>query len=397
MSSQTLPLSTVAAQITATGISAPSITDILNSETASYQSIYGSDTVLTPDTQDGNLLGIRATAINDVNQLAIALYNSFAPGYAQGVGLSSAVQVNGLQRIAATNSTVVLEITGIVGAVLNDCIAVDENGNLWNLPAEVIIPESGEILVTATAEQAGAIVAPAGTINRPWTILTDWQTVTNPAAATVGTAAETDAQLRIRQAKSTSLPAQTPLQSITAAVADLAGVGRILPYENQGNVTDANGIPSHSIAIVVEGGDITKIAQTIEAKKAPGTGTYGTTSVAVSDPAGVPITISFFELTEEQIYVALTIKALNGYVASTGAVIIAAIVAFLNSLPIGQTVYFNWILAVAGLPGSALAQTFAITALTIGTSVGTLAGNDIAIAFNAAAESATANVTLTTT
>jgi uncharacterized phage protein gp47/JayE len=390
----TLPLPTLAAQISATGISAPAFENVLNSEIATYQSIYGSDSVLTPDTQDGQLLSIRATAINDLNQLAIAVYNSFSPDFAQGAGLDARVQINGLQRISPTNSTVLLNIVGVVGTIIENGVAADTAGNLWNLPAQVTIPISGLIEVTATAQEAGAIAAPAGTVNQPFTIITGWQSCTNPAAATPGIAVEIDAALRRRQAASTSLPAQTPLQSIAAAVANLIGVGRILPYENQNATTDANGVPSHSIALVVEGGDATQIAQTIEQKKAPGTGTFGNTSIIVSDPAGVPINISFFELTEVPIFVSITIQPLNGFVSTTGTAIINAVVSFLNSLPIGQEVFLNWLLAVAGLNGSALGLTFAITSLEIGINAGFLTAANVTIAFNAAASCQASDVTL---
>ena len=390
------PLATLAAQISATGISAPPIEDILESEIATYEGIYGSDTVLTADTQDGELISIRSTAINDCNQMAIAVYNSYSPTFAQGVGLSAAVQTNGLTRNTPTNSTAVVSIAGVVGTIIQDGVAIDTNGNLWDLPAEVTIPESGAITVTVTAQQPGAIAAIPGAINQPYTIIVGWQTITNAAAATPGNPVETDAKLRGRQAVSTALPALTPLQSIAAAIAQLTGVGRIYPYENQTAVTDSNGVPSHSIAMIVEGGDVTTIAQTIEATKSPGTGTYGTTQIQVEDPAGVPIRISFFELTEVPIFVAVTIQPLTGYVSTTATAIINAIVAFLNALPVGQEVYLNWLLAVAGLQNSALGQTFAITALTIGISSGSMGSTNIPISFNEAAQGVTANVTVTT-
>ena len=182
----TLPLPTLAAQIGATGISAPAFEDVLNSEIATYQSIYGSDTVLTSDTQDGELLSIRATAINDLNQLAVAVYNSFSPDYAQGTGLSSLVQINGLQRINATNSTVSLNIAGVVGTPIQDGVVIDAAGNLWDLPALVTIPESGEIEVTATAQQAGAITAAVGAVNQPYTIITGWQIGHEPIGSNAG-------------------------------------------------------------------------------------------------------------------------------------------------------------------------------------------------------------------
>ena len=401
MSPLSYPLPTLAAQITSAGISAPAFEDILNSEIATEKGIYGSDIVLTPDTQDGQRTAARCAAINDANQMAIAVYNSFFPGYAQGAGLSAIVQINGLQRNTPTNSTVPLLISGVVGTEIEDGQAIDVNNNLWNLPALVTIPESGAITVTATAAQAGAITADVGTINKLFTIIDGWQTVTNTSAATPGNPVELDATLRLRQAKSTALPSQGPLDAIMAVVSNLAGVGRSLGYENPTPTTNGNGLPPSAVSVVVEGGDVTAIAQAIQQKKAPGIPTYGTTSVTVSDQKGLPITIHFFELEAISIFAALTIQPLGGYVSSTGVAAVNALVAFLNGLGIGKEVYLNWCLAAASLfgvndsNGNPLSATFAITSLTIGLSSGSLAASNIPIAFNAAAQSTAANVTLT--
>ena len=309
------PLPTLAAKVSATGISAPAFEDIINSKIATYQGIYGSDVELTPDTQDFQAIAAESAAINDANQLAIAVYNSFLPGSAQGAGLSAIVQINGLQRESPTNSTCPVIISGVVGTVIPLGVIRDANGNLWNIPADTEILEPGDVTVTATAQQPGAIAAAPGALSTPFTIVGGWQSVTNAVAATPGAPVETDAALRRRQAKSTALPSQSPLSSILSAVANSGGIGRFTIYENQSNVTDGNGIPGHSIAVVVEGGDTTAIASVIELKKAPGTGTFGTTNITVADPKGLPITINFFELTEVPIFAAITIQPLPGYVA----------------------------------------------------------------------------------
>jgi uncharacterized phage protein gp47/JayE len=395
MSTTTLPLATLAAQVTSTGISAPVIEDIVNSEIATYQGIYGSDVQLTPDTQDFQLIAARCAAINDTNNLAIAVYNSFLPGYAQGVGLAAIVQINGLKKGSATNSTVVLDVIGVAGTIIASGAPTDSNGNVWLLPPNVTIPTAGTITVTATAQQAGNISAAAGTVTNLSPIIAGWQSVTNPAAAIPGLAVETDAALRTRQAVSTSLPAQTPLSSILAAVANSGGIGRFAIYENDTKITNANGQLGNTVAVVVEGGNIATIAQVIQAKKAPGIGTYGTTSVTVLDPAGVPVNIKFFELTEVPIYVAMTIQPLTGYVATTGTAAVAAVAAFIAGLAIGEEVYLNWLFGPAQLSGNPLGLTFAITSLTIGLSTTTLAAANIPIAFNAAASCSAANIILT--
>src|SRR5208282_3528191 len=159
-----------------------------------------------PDSQDYQMLAIFSAAINDQNNTMIAAYQGFLPTYAQGAGLSSLVKINGLARETATNSTAQLVITGVVGTTITGGFAQDTNGNLWSIPTTTI-PESGEITVTATCQTPGAVSAAANSINIINTVILGWQTVTNPAIATVGVSAETDAALRQRQAISTSLPA----------------------------------------------------------------------------------------------------------------------------------------------------------------------------------------------
>lgn len=391
----TYPLPTLAVTIGPNGPTAPSFQDILASYIATFQSIYGSDVYLTPDTQDYEWLVALSTAQNDTNNAVIAAYNSLRPSGAQGAGLSSIVLINGLRRIMATNSTAVVRLTGTAGTVILNGVVQDQNGNLWNLPSSVTIPNTGAIDVTATAQQAGNIAADPNTITTRYTAVRGWSAVTNPAAAIPGIAVESDGTLRQRQAKSTALPAQTPLGSIGAAIANLAGVGRSKVYENQGATTDGNGIPSHSIAAVVEGGDVTQIAQAIETKKSPGTGTYGTTTVTVEDPVGVPILISFFELTEVQIFVKVTIQPLDGYVDSIGDALVAAIVDFINNQGIGTDVYWTKIFGPANLYGSPNGLTYDITSLEIGLSFGSTGTANLPIVFNAAAACQTSQVALT--
>ena len=78
----TYPLATLACTIGSTGISAPAYSDIVASLQASFQLIYGADSYLGPDSQDGQMLAIYAKAQDDTNQAQIAVYNSFSPARA---------------------------------------------------------------------------------------------------------------------------------------------------------------------------------------------------------------------------------------------------------------------------------------------------------------------------
>lgn len=386
----------LAAQITPTGIIAPSYADILASLTVSFQAIYGSDAYIAPDSQDGQLLAVFASAINDVNQMAVTAYNSFSPVTSQGVGLSNLVKINGIQRLASSNSSAEIVIVGQNGTQILNGVLQDSARNNWNLPATVNIPGSGTITVTAVCEVPGNIVAVANSISTIATPTYGWQSATNPNAATIGAPVESDAALRIRQAKSTALPALSVMDSIFSAIGNIDGVQRYTIYENSGSTTDSNGIPSHSISAVVEGGDIQTIGSTIALKKTPGTGTYGTTPVSVVDAAGLPSTINFFVLADITITMVITIATLPGYVSSTGTAIINSIISAIDSIDIGTDVYLNRLYTYANLNGAPLSETYNVTSILIARGVASPAASDVTIAFNEAPVITAANITLVT-
>ncbi|MFA9439389.1 baseplate J/gp47 family protein [Uliginosibacterium sp. sgz301328] len=387
--------SPVAVTIDANGISAPTFAEIQDWLKAQYRSIYGSDVYLENDSQDGQFLGVLASALNDNNAATIAAYNSFSPATAQGVPLSNVVKINGIARDVATYSTVDLRVVGVAGTVITNGVARDGNGNLWALPASVTIPPAGEITVTATCTTVGAIMAQPHAITTIQTPTLGWQSVDNASAAAAGAPVETDAALRNRQTISTAIPSRTVLDGIVGAVAAQTGVERYQAYENDTDTTDSNGIPSHSISLVVEGGDAHDIAAAIALKKTPGAGTYGTTEETVPDAYGRPMKIRFFRPTFDGIKLAITIKALSGYTTVIGDEIKQAVADYINALGIGDSVIYSRLYVPANLGGSADGMTYEITALTVGLVSGSLGTSDVVIDFNHAATCDVANIALT--
>lgn len=390
--------SPTAPTISATGISAPTYAEVLAFLQAKYRSIYGDDTYLESDSQDGQFLGVIALAISDANAATIAAYLSFSPGTAQKAALSSNVKINGISRAVPTNSQADLTIVGQAGTVITQGFAQDQNNNKWALPAIVTIPPSGSIIVTAVCSAVGAIAAGPDQINKIATMTRGWQSVTNASDAEPGAPVETDSALRQRQKTSTALPSRTVLEGTVVAVASVAGVTRYVPYDNDTSITNALGIPANHLAMVVEGGDATAIAMAIAAKKGPGGGTYGTTSVTVLDAYGTPITINFFRPTYAAITGTASIKALPGYTTATGAAFQQAISDYVNQVAIGGgasgTVEWADALTVANsIPGS---STFKLTALTL-SGPGGAGTPDVPLAFNQAATCTPASIVLTVT
>jgi len=389
----------LSATVTASGISAPDYQTILSTITEYFQQIYGTDAYLEPDSKDGQMVALVALAVHDANNTAIQVYNSFSPSSGMTDALTRNVKINGIARKAATNSTVDVTLTGTAGTTITNGSVKDANGIIWNLPGSVTINVSGSVTVTATCANSGAVAAVAGSITKINTPTRGWTAVSNASAATVGSAAETDAQLRVRQNQSVAIPALTPFDAVDGAIANVTGVTRHKLYENDTGAVNGDGIPAHSIAAIVDGGDVTDIAQTIRGKKGQGVATFGSTTVTVPDKYDNPHAISFSRSTDVPIYVAITLKVFTGYTTQIGEQIKQAIADFINSLKIGDDVLLSRIYSPAnlGVVSGGNAKYYDINALTIGKSAGSQAAANIVIAFNESASCSTANIALTVT
>jgi len=351
-----------------------------------YRGIYGADIYIEPDSQDGQWIAIQAKALYDAGMLGASVYNSFSPSTAQGVGLARNVKINGLNKRVATYSTVDVEILGqagtVIGTVGNPGVVIDTLEQKWNIPVGTTIPGGGSITVTATAQEQGAIQAAANTVNRIFTPTRGWQSVDNANAATPGVPVETDAELRQRQAVSTANPSNTVLEGTAGAVANLPGVTRVRPYENDTGSTDGNGIPAHKISIVVLGGDVTEICETILRHKTPGCGTYGDTSEVVEDPKGMPVNIAFERPTAVPIEVQIVISTNAGFTSDYEALIAEAIAEAINVLGIGNDVLYTKLFIAAYLQGTPAFGTFDIVSIEISRDGDPVAPSNVDILWN---------------
>ncbi|EPJ5456319.1 TPA: baseplate J/gp47 family protein [Klebsiella pneumoniae] len=387
----------LSATVTAEGISAPDYQTVLDTITGYFQQIYGSDAYLEPDSKDGQLVALVALAIHDANNTAISVYRSFSPATALGDALTSNVKINGITRRAATNSTVDELIEGEAGTLITNGSVKDANGIIWNLPAQVAIGIDGTVIATATCSVAGAVAAPAGSVNKINTPTRGWVSATNPQAATVGVAAETDAELRVRQSQSVALASLTPFDAVDGAIANVEGVTRHKLFENDTEVTDANGLPAHSISAVVEGGDATVIANTIRSVKGQGVSTFGMTAVVVTDRYGNPYTIRFSRPVDIPVFVSITLRALTGYTSDVGDEMKAAVASYINSLAIGDSVLLSRVYSPAnlGVVSGGNARYYDIMELLIGRSADSVAAANLTVLYDEAVSCSVENIEIT--
>lgn len=371
----------IAPYIDDAGLHVPSYIDIRDDLIEKFKQIYGQDIYLDNDSQDYQMISAFALKTYDTMQMLQIIYNNRSPKTAVGTALDSIVKLNGIKRKSASYSTCVLTLTGDIGTTIKNGVAQDNEGVKWNLPETVVFTEVTK-KITAQCEKIGSIEALPGTITKIMTPTKGWISVTNEVAAVTGEPIETNEQLKFRQSESVAIPSQNMLDGTIAGIISVDGVTRLRVYDNDTSVTDENGIPGHSIAVVVEGGLDEEIAKQIYLRKGPGGGTYGDTSVDYVNLDGLTTKIRFFRPIYVPNYISLSIKKNAGYTTETKAMIEAQIKTYIENLNIGNDVTITGVLAsFLSLVGNLSAPAFSIQSISIGKSEGSLGNADIAIAF----------------
>ena len=158
--------------------------------------------------------------------------------------------------------------------------------------------------VEAESVEYGEIQALAGTITVIENPITGWDRVENLEDATEGRLEETDAEFRTRYEASLALLGAGTVESIQAALENVAGVTSSVVYENATGSTDGDGRPPYSIECLVAGSfAAADVAECIFENKAGGIETYGNqTPVSHTDSQGIAHSIEYSLLTEVDIY-----------------------------------------------------------------------------------------------
>lgn len=374
--------------IDATGMHIPTYADIRDDLISKMKEIFGNDIYIDEDSQDYQQISIFAKKIFDTNALALLTYNNRTVNTAIGVGLDNLCAIAGIVRKAATYSTVQLTLTGAPTTVITSGKASDKDDeHIWNLPASVVIPESGTITVEATCNDAGDITVSSNTITKIITPVFGWYSVVNNFNGSGGTNEETDAELRGRYALATAAPSETVFESIIASVSAVEGVKRIRAYENDTGTANSLGHPAHSITLVVEGGDDTDVATEIYFKKTPGCYTNGTTTVPIVSLSGNTTNISFYRPTYKTVYVKVSLKKLSSYNDEYANDIKRAIVDYINNLEIAETVYRSVLWSIAtGQMKSIQSPSFSVLNVQTSTDGVSYTDTDISVLFNEASQ-----------
>jgi len=326
--------------IDANGLQTSTRAELIAFYTSQFQAIYGADINLDSDSPDGQLMNVFVQASLDLQDLITQVYNMFDPDNAIGNILDQRVAINGIQRQAGTftvtNVTVInsasVNLYGIdqlTGPNPQPVYTVSDNaGNKWELQTTQLGVSPGTHAYSFQSAVPGAVLTTPNTINVPVTIVLGVTSINNPTTyTTLGVNEETDAQLKIRRQKSVSLATQGYLAGLLAALENISGVSSAFVYENDTSITNVDGVPGHSIWVIVAGtGANADIAQAIYTKRNAGCGMFGSTSFTVTQVDGSPFVIYWDTVVTQNLFISFTATSINGITAPNIAAIRSGLV-----------------------------------------------------------------------
>jgi len=302
--------------ITSEGFNRKRLDQLLLELNDEVKSIFGDNFNVSPESPDGQVNGTISESNANLWEIAEEAYNSFNPSAVTKTTQDNLYQLNGLIRLPATSSLSLLTVMGTQGTVIpvGSLISTSDTNVQFSTDSEVTIPVGGSISVSASAVDTGDILALAGTLTVIDTPITGWDSVTNPTDAIIGTEEESDVEFRARRDRSVARDAQAIIDAIFAEVRSVSGVTQAVVLENDTNAgPDVNGLPAHSVHVIVAGGTDEDVGEAIFVKKTLGVSPFGTTTVQVDDDQGIPHDISFSRPTQIPIYVEVNLTTFTGY------------------------------------------------------------------------------------
>ena len=320
--------------IDANGIQIESLSDILNNiingtaTVPGLTQIYGSDINVDSNTPDGQWINVFALSKQDIENLCVQIYDSYDPTQAVGIALDALCQLNSssLLRKGGLYTRVSVDVTASSSVSLSGLdtsspfTISDANGNLFYLISSTTVSATTTAL-NFQSSVIGFIQILPNVLTIPVTIIAGITSVNNPASPyQIGSNQETDAQLRIRRAGSTAIPAQGFNQALYGGLLQIDGLTAATIYENTTGSTALGVVPAHSIWVIVEGGASTDVAKMIYKYRNAGCGMYGSTTVSVTQADSSTFGISFSYAIDQTLYLSLTVSSLSGGTIDTAAI-----------------------------------------------------------------------------
>jgi uncharacterized phage protein gp47/JayE len=440
------------AGLTLTGLTIATFEEVRAAINEDLRSAFGTSIRLDDSSFLGQLVAIFAERIATVWELSEAINSAQDPDGATGANLDALAALTGTQRLAATQSTVVLTLTGTPAtfvpsgsrastASTEQLFETTEDATIAALTAWVALTPyalgdrrtnaSRAYVVTIAGTSAGAggptttasaivdgsvtwrymgegtgaddaesqavetgqIVAVSGDITEIETPVGGWQSVINLLDADEGRDQESDEDLRVRREVELAGGGTATVGAIRARLLELAGVTDVTVFDNPSDSINVDGMPPHSVEALVQGGDDQEILDTLLASVAAGIQTTGTESGTSTDSQGFDHAVEFSRPDEIDIWIDVTlIKDPDVYPLDGDTQIKAAIVAMGDAVEAGKNAVASQIIAaVFTVPG-----VLDVTDIDLGTAPAPSGSVTIPIAFRELAVYDTSRITVAT-
>lgn len=315
------------------GLQIKSFNEIKEDLTTGFRNIYGNDINVDSNSPDGQLINILAQTVIDLLELIQQTYNSFDPDLAIGTTLDERVALNNIKRKGGTYSYTNIAVTTTAACTLNglntvdaeNAFAVSDNqGNQWVLAATQTPAAAGSYTYSFRAKEIGAVESLPNTITTIVTSVVGVSGVNNPSGLTrKGEDTETDSELKARRKESMGISTQGYREALKAALLNTADVTYAQVYENESNSTDADGIPGHSIWVIVQGGTDANVAQAIYTKRNGGCGMKGSTTYNIPQEEGTVFQVAWDRPSTTDAYIEFDITPIVDHIVDTNAIKLA--------------------------------------------------------------------------
>ena len=322
MALPTIPQNT----LTSTGLTLVSQAVWLNYFTLLFQTLYGSNVILTQDSPDGQLINIIIQVLLDNQDLTQQVFSSFDPMQAFGTTLDQRLGIAGIVRLSGTYSQVNITIQATQSTIIygldqtvNPVYTLsDSSGNQWELVTTTTLSAGSNINIIFEASSPGPINDVPGSIINQVTSVVGISAVSNPQGPfIIGTSEETDSAVKIRFQSSqqgyytqlyTALSNVSGISSINIEENDTGQNVSTIPNTGTATITNAN-----SIWVIVGGNPVSsEIANAIYQNRSAGCSMVGSQFFPVARPNGSTFTVYWDVVALVDLYVQLHLQSING-------------------------------------------------------------------------------------
>lgn len=260
----------------------------------------------------GQINGIFAEMLGEAWEALEAAYNAFDADKAEDVTLTNLAKVTGTVRRGARPSRVVASCNLDAGTELipslNFAHVRDKPAARFTPERAFVAPNDGVHFVPFVSEQAGPVPAPQEhltVIVAPGT--QGWNSITNDRDAELGHPADTNATLRLRRIAELMAMGNGTVGGIASKVSQVPGVQTADCFENVAWYTNSDGLPPHSIEVLIFDGLVPlpiddAVAQAIWDSRGGGINYHGSSSGIARRDDGTEVEVSFSRVTPKRVY-----------------------------------------------------------------------------------------------